>query len=198
MVCDVREDAATTRLLTPVVSAHPDGVHLRVENRSGVRLQLRIEYLGGAEGGGVPVGVQNFVRSIAPGEARIGCALPDAPPVPLQPLKIVDPADLWVSPDLECTGGEILQAIHDFAVGTPGEEGTAFEVARRHLPLLPGPGDDIRNAGYPKSQWRFPLVAVVRGDRTIATVTLKPGGDGGWLVGTSAVCSNEVVSAAHE
>lgn len=83
--------------------------------------------------------------------------------------------------------------IRDYASGTPGEGGTAIEVATRHLPLPLRPGDEIRDTGYPmtQSQRHLLVVAVVRSGRTVARVILTPASDGGWLVTQWEVCSNE-------
>ncbi len=194
VVCDLRGDEVTTRLLTPVVRARPDGVHLRVENRSSVGLELRIEDQRGAQGRAAPVGVQVAVHTIPPGDARAGCVVPGGRAYsPLPTLQVVDPAGLWVSPELECTGGLRAEVVRDYASEAPGEEGTAIEVATRHLPLPLRPGDEIRDTFYPmtQSQRHLPVVAVVRSGRTVARVVLTPASDGGWLVTLWEACSNE-------
>lgn len=194
VVCDLRGDEVTTRVLRPVVRARPDGVHLRVDNRSSIGLELRIEDRRGVQGGAAPVGVQDAVRDIPPGDARAGCVVPGAPPyTPLPTLRVLDPAGLWVSPELECSGGLRSEVIRDYASETPGEEGTAIEVAARHLPLPLQPGDEVRDVGYPMTQSRrhLPVVAVVRSGRTVARVILTPASDGGWLVTQWEACSNE-------
>jgi hypothetical protein len=173
----------STKLLTPEVAAQPDGVHVIVHNRAGEPVSLNGLGLDFDEG------VSEHVSHVSPGRLGIACwpysQHRGKEPEPV-PLRVRDPHQYWVTPELECESGLVGSSISDFAAGSPGEEGQPVDLARQHLEGLEAT-DVVEAAAYPESP--NPVVRVVRGRDTVATVSFIPGKGGGWLLAGSEICS---------
>lgn len=66
---EIRCDGATTEVLTPIVQARMDGVHLVLENTSEHELLTQTD----PQGDGVPPGETSMRLPILPGSARFRC-----------------------------------------------------------------------------------------------------------------------------
>ncbi len=201
----VCERDGTTSVLTPKVQPQRDGVHLRVDNRTGREMELAVqgETHSHAASEYGPPGTTSLVSSIAPGEVRVYCAdLNDPPevPGPSDDLIIVDPQGLWVPRELDCRapagGGETgtMSVIYDFPTA-PGERGDPAELARSHFGWADS-GDIIEPAGYPEADDGGPLIRVVRDGRVVAIASYAADGQGGWLLGYEELCNGLDIAAA--
>lgn len=201
----VCERDGTTRVLTPKAQPQRDGVHLRVDNRTGREMELAVQ--GDTQSHGAseyaPPGTTSLVTSIAPGKVRVWCADWNDPPEvpgPSDDLTIVDPEGLWVSRELDCgppTGDVgIMSVIHDHFFASPGERGDPVELARSHFGWA-DPGDIVEPAGYPEADGGA-LIRVVRGGRVVAIASYDADGEGGWLLGYEEACSGPDTAPAAE
>jgi hypothetical protein len=173
----------STRLLTREVAARPDGVHVLVRNRTGEPISMNGLGLDFDEA------TSEQVSEVAPGEVGIACwpysQHRDEEPKRI-PLHVEDPNDYWVSPELECDSSLVGSTINDFIMDSAGEEGKPVDLARKHLEGLRAT-DVVELAGYPESP--TPLVRVVRGPDTVATVSFIAAKSSGWLLAGSDICS---------
>ena len=186
LVC---EADGSTRLLTPVVTAQEDGVHVRVDNRA--REGVSINGLGAdfAEG------TSEQTISTPPGEVGIACwpysRHEDEEP-PRVNLMVDDPHGYWVNPRLDCPKGDLIgSVISDFVAGAEGEQGDPADLARANLKGVE-PSDVIEPAAYPDQT--YPVVRVVRDGKTVATASFSPAEAGGWLIGGSEACSSSGIT----
>jgi hypothetical protein len=199
-VLEVVCDGATTTVATPTVRARADGVHLRVDNRSGGPLTVSVRAEGRALfGARVAAGVSEprpdggAGWSVPPGVASVGCFPPGTGEegAGYATFQVVDPQGLWVPWELECREGSVTAAID--RADPRGEPGDPVDVAWPYLaPYLGslGQGDRLERAGYPD---QVPVVVrVARDGRTVATAELTPGEGGGWVVSTVSVCEEAV------
>jgi hypothetical protein len=65
-----------TRVLTPKVAAHPDGVHLQINNRLAKDAAFFTKPTGSIYVR-IPKGKSNQEELLPPGTAKIGCSLPE-------------------------------------------------------------------------------------------------------------------------
>jgi hypothetical protein len=184
-VAELTCDGSTTTALTPVVAAQPDGVHVRVTNTSSLDLSLQIEGIGGDN---APVGEHESVLPLAPGEVRLRCVDPASDagsPGEYVTVEVVDPAGLYVSPELECTS--VVGMTPEYPEGWMGYRGDPVEAARV---LLTGllESDVVERAGYPQSS--EPIVRIVREGAVVGRVHLREDGQGGWLLDTLERCDD--------
>jgi hypothetical protein len=182
-VAELTCDGSTTTLLTPRVAAQPDGVHVRVTNTSSLDLSLQVEGVGGDN---APVGERESVWQLAPGEVRLRCldpAVDAGSPGGYVTVEVVDPAGLYVSPELGCAS--VVGMTPEYAEGWMGYQGDPVEAARV---LLTGllEGDVVERAGYPGST--EPIVRIVREGAVVGSVHLRDDGQGGWLLDTLERC----------
>ena len=192
-VAQVSCDASATKLLTPVVAAQADGVHIKVENTFGLDLDLEFKGLGGT---GVSPGTSQVVWSLRPGTVGLRCLRPTVDPDTVGgyvPLRVEDPQHLWVSPDLECTGGSQVGSGAAFPPGATGEKGDPVDIARRTATGLLA-SDVVQYAGYPKATERH--VRVVRDGATVAVFHFMPDGHGGWLEDSYEACGDAGLSSS--
>lgn len=177
---EVRCDGQTTRLLTPVVQAQRDGVHVVVNNvGSG---DLLVGWEGGGDGAGR--GEERFVFPILPGNARFRC-LPDLPDVDpgmpggWQRLEVLPPEG-WVSPEIDCPG-EMFSSNIDYVPGAAGVEDPLAHARKR------ADGDVVR-AGYTTEEG-ITFVSTDEDGKTKESFGYISDGDGGWLLSTTSGCS---------
>jgi hypothetical protein len=186
-VAQVSCDASATKLLTPVVAAQADGVHIRVDNSSAEDLDLEFKGLGGT---GVSPGTSRVVWSLRPGTVGLRCLRPTVDPDTVGgyvPLRVEDPQHLWVSPDLDCSGGSQVGSGAAFPPGMTGEKGDPVDIARRTATGLLA-SDVAEYAGYPKADER--QVRVVRDGAIVAVFRFMPDGQGGWLEDSFEACGD--------
>lgn len=167
-------EAGSTNVVTPVVIAQPDGVHILVENREPVHLGFAYEGSEGSEAGGdnADRGESRHVKTLAPGEVRVRC-LPPAPDTgsteEWATFQVIDPRRLWVPHELDCnfSGGSDGGYYAEPPKGDPRDP---VEIAREDLAAKPG--DEVKVAGYPEAVPR--LVILVRDGRTIGLAEYQP------------------------
>jgi hypothetical protein len=146
-------------LLTPVVRAQRDGVHVRVRNEKDHEAEFDYEVTSGDTGGGgslAPSGTSMHVVPFAAESVSIGCA-PEA--LDRVDLRVVDPGDDLKGADPECSD---LRSADFTGVGRE-----PVVVARRYLRNRGlRPGDVIEPAVSIAGE--FPVVRVVRDGRVVA------------------------------
>lgn len=180
-----------TRLLTDSVPPQGDGVHFRIDNRTG--RDLAFDFPGGGEN--ADAGVTNIVLAIPPGRAEVRCAGEYLDPPyrsDFVAVEIVDEEGLWVDPEIDCE--RAVTGTDGTAPGAGGEEGDPVDLTRRHLADRLREGDIVEVAGYPEADQR--IVRVVRDGRTLARVTYvgsefatgEPGE--GWFLDETTTCSD--------
>jgi hypothetical protein len=170
-------------LEAPAVRAGDAGVRFVVQNASHAQF-LRVRPLREL---GSPVDVplagvtpSDAVLAVAPGSVRVSCLRDRASgPAPASQLAIVDPQDLWISPQLACSTFEEREFQSRFA----GTEEDAVDTVRRTIGDLVS-ADRIAKPGYPQTRWHGDLVVVIRDGRTIGRVT-RAQDQGMWTVALS-------------
>lgn len=184
-----------TRIDTPAVRVQADGVHLRVDNRTGgERFIYKQEGDGALNQHIAPPGVSEVVSLEAPGTWRLTCSPPPLYPSedsPWAELEVQDPHGLWVSDLLDC---ENIEGTHnDYFEDLPvGFQGDPLELARRELPgEMPDPrtGDVVEPAGYPGAD--PPRFRVVREGQVVAVAFYRDDGRDGWLFGGIEYCVDD-------
>lgn len=171
-----------TRVLTSRVKAHPDGVHIAIDNRFDAEAGYSVEYPdGGGEGYSVPRGVGEHVGDYPPGKVRIGCEKPpvDGTDVDFGALEVVDPDGVYESVELDCKSGMSVSGGPAYAAGVKGKRGDLVEITRRSFSEEIRASDTVEMAGYQESK-EHRTVRVVRDGRVIATVAYFREGKG-WL-----------------
>lgn len=179
-----------TRVLTPVVEARPDGVHLVIDNRLDAGAGYSFENPEvGAEGGGAPPGESEHVVGYPPGEVRVGCEKPpvDGVGTDYENVRIVDPEGYYRPVELQCKGGMAVGGGPQYAAGARGRGGDPVEMVRRGLSDRLREGDTVELAGYPKSK-DSKIVRVVRDGRVVATVAFFRE-SGSWLENSTSSCA---------
>jgi hypothetical protein len=178
----VRCDGTGTDVLTTVVIAQLDGVHVRFARagaQSGVSL-FPSAWVDGVLAAEVPSDADSTVVDIPVGPARITCGYPGADDDPTsrnelsasQPFMVTDPEGIWHSDVLSCAPEEETHpdspSLALWAKGNPLESDPAAVLPR----VIPGilPGDVVEYAGYPGVEppgggWR-----VIRDGRIVALV----------------------------
>jgi hypothetical protein len=180
-----------TRVLTPRVEAHPDGVHFVIDNRFEAEAGYSVEYPeGGGEGYSVPRGESEHVGDFPPGKVRIGCEKPpvDGSDIDYGALEVVDPDGVYKPVDLECEGGMAVSGGPQYAPEVKGKRGDLIEISRRSFSDHIRDGDKVELAGYPQSR-HYRTVRVVRDGRVIATVVYIGEGKG-WLQDHYEACGS--------
>ena len=182
-------DGSLAAIATPTVQAQADGVHLQVENTSGLPLDFGIEDGTGLalEGDSVPGANGAFTYDLPPGTYRFACN------ASIVEFTVVDPAAHYVSPRRSCEApGSGTTGSSDFAPGARGPVGPVLEVVRQELRGIE-PSDVVELAGYlPAGSDR--LVRVVRDGQVIAVVKATADGHEGWLLGPLQACPGSGVT----
>jgi hypothetical protein len=174
-----------------VVQAGDAGVRFVVQNASQAQF-LRVRPLREL---GSPVDVplangapSDAVLAVAPGSVRVSCLRDRASgPAPVAELAIVDPQDLWISPELACS--KFVE--REFQSRFAGTEEDAVETVRRTIGDLVS-ADRIAKPGYPQTRWHGDLVVVIRDGRTIGRVT-RAQDQGMWTVALSLCTGSGIV-----
>jgi hypothetical protein len=160
--------ASGARLLTPTVSASPDGVHFQVGNTTGAPASVVLESSAGDVASSVPSSGKSFVEPVPPGTAEVGCVVGTGPGEighpDLHALRVLDPDGLYASGELDCPGGTISQE----GLGEATEKSLLAQ-ARKDLSAHMRASDELEPAGYPESAHH--LVKVARDGATIAVAT---------------------------
>jgi hypothetical protein len=183
-------DETGTTIETPSVRAQPDGVHVVVDNRTGVDPGFSARFADGrGHGDNAPPGTSEHVLDAPPGTLEIGCYAgehgsgePD-----LRALEVVDVDGFYRSTALDCessSGGVI-----DYVPGAEGEVGDPVDLARVVFEESTGrlePDDVVERAGYP--EWDEPIVRLVREGEVVATIRYFEADGGGWLRDTTSMC----------
>jgi hypothetical protein len=176
---------AGPKLLTPVVRAHADGVHVRVQNENDYPVEFDFEVTRGDTGGGgaeAPPGTSVQVVPFAAEELSLGC-VPDA--LARVELRVVDPEDELKAADPECK--ELRSA--DFATRlNDGISRDPVALARRYLR-----GKGLRQTDLVERAvsiaGEFPVVRLVRAGRVVAKVTFDNTGPN-YMSGTVEMCAD--------
>jgi hypothetical protein len=158
-------------VVTPMVQAQPDGVHIDVEVPGGSNIGFIVQDCCGfnAEDG-------SFVVPIPPGPMPVACLIGDQDPGDdslFRDISVVDHLGAYVPESLDCAGATGVGS------GDVGPSAGSDPISAAQA-LLTGlhPGDDLVHVGYVER--RSEAVVVVRRDgEYIAGLELEPS-DGGW------------------
>jgi hypothetical protein len=175
-----------TRVLTPVVEAQPDGLHLSVTNETAGEVHVTVERdASGGAGAEAPPGTSEHVLTVGPGDWVATCYVGAAEPNG-KAFELVD-TGIWVSTDL--TDCEFAEAAH-------GDPPRRVATDRKDLadlvrPTLESfvalePGSVIEPAGYPEQAEA--VFRARRDGRTVATMSFYPDDAGGWVEGEARSC----------
>lgn len=135
-----------------------------------------------------PSDPNDAVLTVPPGSVRVSCLLDRASgPAPASELAIVDPQELWISPELACS--EVVEREFQSRFGAIDED--PVETVRRTIRDLVSQ-DEIAKPGYPQTRWHGDLVVVIRDGRTIGRVT-RAQDRGGWTVALTACTGSGIV-----
>jgi hypothetical protein len=167
-------------LLTPVVRAQRDGVHVRVRNENDREAEFDYEVTSGDTGGGgslAPPGTSMHVVPFAAETVSIGCT-PEA--LDRVELRVIDPGDELKGAEPECSD---LRSAHFTGVGRE-----PVVVARRYLRNRGlRPGDVVEPAVSIAGE--FPVVRVVRDGKVVAKLIFDAS-EGRHLGGTVEMCAD--------
>lgn len=174
-----------------VVRAGDAGVRFVVQNASQAQfLRVRpLRELGSPVDLPLAIGApSDAILAVPPGSVRVSCLRDRASgPAPASALAIVDPQDLWISPELACSRVEEREFQSRFA----GTEEDAVETVRRTIGDLASE-DEITKPGYPQTRWHGDLVVVIREGRTIGRIT-RAQDQGMWTVALSVCTGSGIV-----
>lgn len=195
----IRCEEAGFEVLTPVVQAQLDGLHLAVVNKTARAAHVTIER-GPSDGTGLEARPETseHVSAVGPGNWVATCYLDGGAGavVGSAPFEVVD-TGIWVSTELtDCETEESTHGDPPRRVATDRSELAAL--ARPALEGLVGldPAAVIEPAGYPEQ-----AAAVFRArkdDRTVATMSFYPDDAGGWLEGEARSCQDDPVTGSSE
>jgi hypothetical protein len=176
-----------TRMLTPVVEAQRDGVHLELRNETDGEAHVTIERTpsGGGDGAGGPPGVSSHILTIGPGTWTVTC-YESVDTVQGATFELVD-TGLWVSTELDDC--ELPAATHGDPPATVGDDESELpEHARSMLEAFVGlePGYELEPAGYPDERGR--IFRALADGKTVATASFNPDEAGGWVEGEVTYC----------
>jgi hypothetical protein len=179
---EVRCDGETTEVLTPIVQAESDGVHIAVHNSSQTELSVSTETVGQ----GAAPGDSGFVAPISPGSSRIRCLPVDedhaAENGDWGVFDVLAPEG-WVSPDVVCPGAG-YGSVGDYAEGARGVA-DPLQDAPKHFRE---DGDEVVQAGYATDEKR--TFVLLRDGEPVAGLVYISDGNGGWLQSESFGCSD--------
>jgi len=163
-----------TRVLTPKVEAHPDGVHIQFDNRLGKGAEYSSKDSRVAWGDPIPEGKSNQEAWLPPGTAKINCSLGGDIGFNYASFEVVEGDSGYKSLELECKPGAVPREGSMIASGADSKfELVSYrdqvERARKHFKKGLKVGDVVEKAGYPKDPDPFPTVRIVRNGKVIAT-----------------------------
>jgi hypothetical protein len=175
------------RVLTPVVEAQPDGLHLAVTNETDRELHVTVERdSSGGAGAEAPAGTSEHVLTVGPGEWVVTCYVGSAPTG--KTFELVD-TGIWVSTDLTDCGS--VEAMHgDPPRRVANDRNDLVDLARSTLESFVAlePGSVIEPAGYPEQTEA--VFRARREGRTVATMSFYPDDAGGWVEGEARSCAD--------
>ena len=162
-----------TRVLTPKVAAHPDGVHIQIDNRLGKGAPYYYANPGGFSAS-LPKGKSNQEALLPPGTAKIRCSPLRYYEEHFASFEVVEGDSGYRSPELECKPGAVPRSGGIVASGADSEfelisYRDTVEEAREYYKKGLKEGDVLEKAGYPKARDPIPTVRVVRNGKVIAT-----------------------------
>ncbi len=182
-------------VVTPEARPQRDGIHLDITNTGTKALMFHVVIpdFGGFVERAEP-GANTFtVSDLRPDAYEVRCFAEDElnpQNEPAAALQITDQDGVWKDLTVACPAGlREESAFFDAAPGLRGEDGTAEEVARRHLGEAVHEGDVVEIGGYPQAA--NPVVRVVRDGRVVAAVYVFPVIEGGWLVQNLTWCVDD-------
>jgi hypothetical protein len=177
LVAEVRCDGNDTYVLAPTVVTQRDGVHLRIDNRSGGDVELEYEIDGGSGGGGgelLPPGVSERLISFPAETVGVACREESrSSPSKYATMKVIDPGGKAKSPQVECDQG--TSESPDFDVVSDADPLVAARTYLQDRDLL-RPDDVLEKAVGPGPE--FPVVLVLRDGRAVASLWFSPGAEG--------------------
>jgi hypothetical protein len=161
-----------TRVLTPKVAAHPDGVHIQFDNRLGERADYYTEDSKVAWGVRIPKGKSNQAALLPPGTAKITCSLREDFESNYASFDVVEGDSGYKSLELECAPWAEPRYSSMIASGADSKfelvsSRDQVEKAREYYRKGLKEGDVVEEAGYPTDP--NPTVRVVRDGKVIAT-----------------------------
>jgi hypothetical protein len=179
---EVRCDGETTEMLTQIVQAQRDGVHVLIHNTATGRLSVTTE----TQGDGASPGETTLLFPINPGHSRIRC-LKETEDHAMENgdwgrFEVLAPEG-WISPTLECPGGKMYSGNADYVAGARGVEDPLIDSEKRFR--LEG---SVFEAGYETPGVRT-FINVSNGDAKESLVYTSDG-SGGWLQTESSGCSD--------
>ena len=161
-----------TRVLTPKVAAHPDGVHIQFDNRLGKGAQYNTPDSKVAWADPIPEGKSNQAALLPPGTVKINCSLAGEFDFNYASFEVVEGDSGYKSLELECKPGAEPRFSSFIASGPDSKlELVSYrdpvEKAREYYKKGLKEGDVVEAAGYPTDP--KPTVRVVRNGKVIAT-----------------------------
>jgi hypothetical protein len=189
--------SAGTRVLTPLVQAQPDGLHLELTNETARAIHFTIERdSSGGVGGEAPPGTSEHVLPVGPDEWAVTCYVEGGDSAGTPTFELVD-TGIWVSTEL--TDCETPESSHgDPPRRVTDEKRELLEFARRGLEDFLGlaPGYVIEPAGYPEQEGA--IFRARRDDRTVATISFYQDDADGWFEGEATACSDPAPGDSSE
>jgi hypothetical protein len=177
------------RVLTPIVEAQADGLHVEMTNETAREVHVTLERdSGSGVGGAAPPGTSAHVFAVGPGKWDVTCYGESAAPAEPPTFELVD-TGIWVSTEIddcettESAHGDPPMRVTDNRDDLPG-------LARRGLEDFMGlePGYTVEPAGYPEQEEA--IFRARRDRRTIGTMSFYADGEGGWLEGAATACAD--------
>jgi hypothetical protein len=192
-VAEIVCEGTSTQVLTPQVKPQPDGVHFRVDNRSGQDLALQFGQTDFFVGAGTNAfqGVHEIAfHDVPPGEVRVRCmdAEKDSgSDEGFVSLQVVDEDGIWVPDRLQCGGDGAVVGSGSYAEGAEGSKGDPVDIFKAAHADDIQDGDEVRLGGYPESE--NPKVMLIRDEQVVGLAVYTSDGKGGWLEGSFSECS---------
>jgi hypothetical protein len=191
-VLRLRCDANSIEVLTPVVEAQPDGVHVEADVTGladpwvGLRSETEPSSIFFSGSDGVDDG---FVRQVAPGAATVGCGSGPQSENDTGPFRgaftVIDPNGVFIDYHADC--GDRGTFAPDVSIGEqPSSAEDAIAAAVTGL----RPSDKVEIAGYTgaDTEFRIKHYRIVRGDRVIGSFIVELSGTSSYFVASADVC----------
>jgi hypothetical protein len=172
-VLTIRCGDAGAEVLTPVVNAHPDGVHIDVENRAGApALAFALADASNMSFGG-PIGRGVSVWPIEPGHVFVECLAKMSDTyqgLRTARFEVVDPNGYWVPSTLQCAEADrpLEVSVHDSVQTEWPDDQTAIRGSLHSVQ----PSDEVRLPFYPEGTGSKDLRHVVVRDGRVVAVLL--------------------------
>jgi len=187
IVCEA--DGSTT-VRTPQVVVQPDGVHVHVLSQLDETASLN------GFGFDVDTGETTQVDAQPPGVVEEACwpfsrhGGGDEPPT--TPIEILDPHDIYVEGELQCSGTS-GHMIGEFAEAPLEGRRVPLEAARSAIRGIDD-DDEVFHVGYPEQ--RDARVAVRRDGQIVATFGFVTFDGNEWVIEDSSICSSADLEGA--